>query len=43
MSKFSRTFSILMAAGVPIMDTMELTENVVQNAVIESAVRGKPE
>jgi len=39
MSKFSRTFSILMAAGVPIMDTMELTENVVQNAVIESAVR----
>ena len=39
MSKFSRTFSILMAAGVPIMDTMELTENVVQNAVIEGAVR----
>lgn len=39
MSKFSRTFSILMAAGVPIMDTMELTENVVQNAVVESAVR----
>ncbi|MCB5266604.1 MAG: type II secretion system F family protein [Candidatus Cloacimonetes bacterium] len=39
MSKFSRTFSILMAAGVPIMDTMELTENVVQNAVVEGAVR----
>lgn len=39
MSKFSRTFSILMAAGVPIMETMELTENVVQNAVIEGAVR----
>ncbi|MDD3051300.1 MAG: type II secretion system F family protein [Candidatus Cloacimonetes bacterium] len=39
MSKFSRTFSILMAAGVPIMDTLELIENVVQNAVIESAVR----
>jgi len=39
MSKFSRTFSILMAAGVPIMDTMELTENVVQNAVIEGGVR----
>ncbi|MDD4310682.1 MAG: type II secretion system F family protein [Candidatus Cloacimonetes bacterium] len=39
MSKFSRTFSILMAAGVPIMDTMELTENVVQNAVVEAAVR----
>jgi len=39
MSKFARTFSILMAAGVPIMDTMELTENVVQNAVVESAVR----
>lgn len=38
-SKFSRTFSILMTAGVPIMDTMELTENVVQNAVIEAAVR----
>ncbi|MGI6199050.1 MAG: type II secretion system F family protein, partial [Candidatus Cloacimonadaceae bacterium] len=36
MSKFARTFSILMAAGVPIMDTMELTENVVQNAVVES-------
>jgi type II secretory pathway component PulF len=39
MSKFARTFSILMAAGVPIMDTLELTENVVQNAVVESAVR----
>ena len=39
MSKFSRTFSILMAAGVPIMDTMELTENVVQNAVVEGGVR----
>ncbi len=39
MSKFARTFSILMAAGVPIMDTMELTENVVQNAVVEGAVR----
>ncbi len=39
MSKFSRTFSILMAAGVPIMDTMELTEHVVQNAVVEDAVR----
>jgi len=39
MSKFSRTFSILMAAGVPIMDVMELTENVVQNAVVEGAVR----
>ena len=39
MSKFSRTFSILMTAGVPIMDTMELTENVVQNAVIEGGIR----
>jgi type II secretory pathway component PulF len=39
MSKFARTFSILMAAGVPIMDTMELSENVVQNAVIEGGVR----
>jgi type IV pilus assembly protein PilC len=39
MSKFARTFSILMAAGVPIMDTLELTENVVQNAVVESAIR----
>jgi type IV pilus assembly protein PilC len=39
MSKFARTFSILMAAGVNIMETMELTENVVQNAVIESAIR----
>ena len=39
MSKFARTFSILMAAGVPIMDTLELSENVVQNAVVESAVR----
>lgn len=38
-SKFSRTFSILMAAGVPIMDTMELSENVVQNAVFEAAIR----
>jgi len=39
MSKFARTFSILMFAGVPIMDTMELVENVVQNAVVENAVR----
>lgn len=39
MSKFARTFSILMASGVPIMDTLELVENVVQNAVIESAIR----
>ena len=39
MSKFARTFSILMAAGVPIMDTLELVENVVQNAVVENAVR----
>ena len=38
MSKFARTFSILMYAGVPIMDTLELVENVVQNAVVESAV-----
>jgi len=38
-SKFARTFSILMAAGVPIMDTMELSENVVQNAVFEAAIR----
>lgn len=37
-SKFSRTFSILMTAGVPIMDTLELSENVVQNAVLERAV-----
>ncbi len=39
MSKFARTFSILMYAGVPIMDTMELIENVVQNAVVENAIR----
>ena len=39
MSKFSRTFSILMAAGVPIMDTMELTENGVQNDGVEGGVR----
>ncbi|MCK9328815.1 MAG: type II secretion system F family protein [Candidatus Cloacimonetes bacterium] len=39
MSKFARTFSILMTAGVPIMDTLELSENVVQNAVVENAVR----
>ncbi|HPM01860.1 MAG TPA: type II secretion system F family protein, partial [Candidatus Cloacimonadota bacterium] len=39
MSKFARTFSILMTAGVPIMDTLELSENVVQNAVIENAIR----
>lgn len=39
MSKFSRTFSILMKAGVPIMETLELVENVVGNAVVENAVR----
>jgi type IV pilus assembly protein PilC len=39
MSNFARTFSILMFAGVPIMESMELVENVVQNAVVENAVR----
>jgi type IV pilus assembly protein PilC len=38
LSKFSRTFSILMTAGVPIMDTLELSQDVVQNAVVEKAV-----
>lgn len=38
MSKFARTFSILMTAGVPIMDTMGLVKKVVQNAVVEKAV-----
>lgn len=39
MSNFARTFSILMFAGVPIMESMELVENVVQNSVVENAVR----
>ncbi|MEA1972254.1 MAG: type II secretion system F family protein [Candidatus Cloacimonadota bacterium] len=39
MSKFARTFSILLSAGVNIMETLELSENVVQNAVIEAAIR----
>lgn len=39
MSKFARTFSILMYAGIPITESLELVENVVQNAVTESAVR----
>lgn len=38
MSKFSRTFSILMAAGVPIMDVLDLTQNVVQNMVVGNAI-----
>jgi type IV pilus assembly protein PilC len=38
MNKFARTFSILMYAGVPIMETMELVENVVQNAIYQRAV-----
>ncbi len=38
-SKFSRTFSILMTSGVPIMETLELVGDVVQNAVIGTAVR----
>ncbi|MDP8209777.1 MAG: type II secretion system F family protein [Candidatus Stygibacter australis] len=38
LSKFARTFSILMTAGVPIMDTLELSQDVVQNAVVEKAV-----
>jgi len=38
LSKFARTFSILMASGVPIMETLELVENVVQNAVVQNAV-----
>jgi len=39
MSKFSRTFSILISAGVPIMDALELSENVTQNAVVEKAIK----
>lgn len=39
MSKFARTFSILMFSGVPIMETMELVEDVVQNAKVEKAVQ----
>lgn len=39
MSKFARTFAILMKAGVPIMETLELVERVVQSAVIEGAIR----
>ncbi len=38
MSKFARTFSILMGAGVPIMEVMKLSQNVVQNAVISDAI-----
>jgi type IV pilus assembly protein PilC len=39
LSKFARTFSILMTSGVPIMETLELVEEVVQNAVVGNAVR----
>jgi type IV pilus assembly protein PilC len=37
-SKFARTFSILIASGVPIMETLELVEEVVQNGVIAKAI-----
>jgi type II secretory pathway component PulF len=38
-SKFARTFSILIASGVPIMETLELVEDVVQNGVIAKAIK----
>ena len=38
-SKYARTFSILMASGVPIMETLELVEDVVQNGVIARAIQ----
>lgn len=37
-SKFSRTFSILMSAGLPITETFIQLENVIQNAVIQQAI-----
>ncbi|MCD4819385.1 MAG: type II secretion system F family protein [Candidatus Cloacimonetes bacterium] len=37
-SKYARTFSILMASGVPIMETLDLVKGVVQNGVISKAI-----
>ncbi|MCP4633167.1 MAG: type II secretion system F family protein [candidate division Zixibacteria bacterium] len=38
MSKYSRTFGMLMGAGVPVIDTMKLVAKVVDNLVIRLAV-----
>ena len=39
LSKFSKTFGILVGAGVSIMDSMSLLERVVDNRVFEIAIR----
>ncbi len=38
MSKFAKTFGILMASGVPIMEALSLSQNVVRNRVVELAI-----
>lgn len=39
MSKFSRTFGMLMGAGVPVLETMNLVSRVVDNVVIKIGVK----
>ncbi|OQY27910.1 MAG: pilus assembly protein PilC [Candidatus Cloacimonetes bacterium 4572_55] len=39
MSKFAKTFGILMGSGVPIMEALSLSQNVVRNRLIEIAIR----
>ena len=39
LSKFSKTFGILVNAGVPIIDTLDLVKKVVDNRVYELAVQ----
>lgn len=38
MSKFAKTFGILMASGVPIMEALSLSKDVVRNRVVELAI-----
>lgn len=39
MSKFAKTFGVLMASGVPIMEALSLAQNVVRNRVVELSIR----
>ena len=38
MSKFAKTFAVLMGSGVPILEALSLTQNVVRNRIVELAI-----
>jgi type IV pilus assembly protein PilC len=41
LSRFSRTLSVLMRSGVPILQSLEIVQETVNNVVVSNAVRGR--